>query len=190
MVWLRCASIQSWGIGFPQIPQPLTTVSDKFGDVCLFLYFGKAASRYDRETRLNGGNCRLSSRSISETQQRQQIQVTRKNRDDKRCNQSADGNCFRESRFPEQEGLLLSGNAGNVIFPNTEKGVIIIPQSATYEIQDKVYAVKVVDGKAAVTELTVSRYNDGHSYLVKSGLVVGDTIVSEGTSMIQDGQRD
>lgn len=91
--------------------------------------------------------------------------------------------------FPNKEGLLLSGNAGNIIFPNTEKGVIVIPQSATYEIQDKVYAVKVVGGKAAVTELTVSRYNDGHSYLVKSGLVVGDTIVSEGTSMIQDGQE-
>ena len=70
-----------------------------------------------------------------------------------------------------------------------EKGVTVNPQSATYEIQDKVYAVKVVDGKAAVTELTDSRYNDGHSYLVKSGLVVGDTIVSEGTSMIQDGQE-
>lgn len=91
--------------------------------------------------------------------------------------------------FPNREGLLLSGSAGNVIFPNTEKGVIVIPQSATYEIQDKVYAVKVVDGKAAITEITVSRYNDGHSYLVKSGLAVGDTIVSEGASMIQDGQE-
>lgn len=91
--------------------------------------------------------------------------------------------------FPNGEGLLLSGNAGNVIFPNTEKGVIVIPQSATYEIQDKVYAVKVADGKAAVTEIVVSRYNDGHSYLVKSGLAAGDTIVSEGASMIQDGQE-
>lgn len=91
--------------------------------------------------------------------------------------------------FPNKDGLLLSGNAGNVIFPNTEKNVIVIPQSAAYEIQDKVYAVKVADGKAIVTEITVSRYNDGHSYLVKSGLTVGDTIVSEGTSMIQDGQE-
>jgi efflux transporter, RND family, MFP subunit len=91
--------------------------------------------------------------------------------------------------FPNNEGLLLSGNVGNVIFPHTEKNVIVIPQSATYEIQDKVYAVKVVDGKASVTELGVSRYNDGHSYLVKSGLAVGDTIVSEGTSMLQDGQE-
>ena len=91
--------------------------------------------------------------------------------------------------FPNKDGLLLSGNAGNVIFPNTEKGVIVIPQSATYEIQDKVYAVKVIDGKAVVTEIVVSRYNDGHSYLVKSGLAVGDTIVSEGTSMIKAGQQ-
>ena len=90
--------------------------------------------------------------------------------------------------FPNKEGLLLSGNVGNVIFPNVEKGVIAIPQSATYEIQDKVYAVKVTDGKAAVTQLEVSRYNDGHSFLVKSGLAVGDTIVLEGTATIQDGQ--
>lgn len=99
------------------------------------------------------------------------------------------GTASLKAIFPNKEGLLLSGNVGNVIFPHTEKNVIVIPQSATYEIQDKVYAVKVVDGKASVTEIGVSRYNDGHSYLVKSGLTVGDTIVSEGTSMIQDGQE-
>ena len=91
--------------------------------------------------------------------------------------------------FPNGDGLLLSGIAGNIVFPNIEKDVIMIPQSATYEIQDKVYAVKATGGKAAVTEISVSRYSDGHSYLVKSGLSVGDTIVSEGASMIQDGQE-
>lgn len=90
--------------------------------------------------------------------------------------------------FPNRDGLLLSGIAGNIIFPNVEKGVIVIPQSATYEIQDKIYSVKVSDCKAEVKEIVVSKNNDGQSYLVTSGLSVGDTIVCEGVSMIQDGQ--
>lgn len=173
----------------PQIPQPLTTVSDNSE---MYAYFsisekqlqdmiGKHGSMAETVASLPEVSLKLSNGSKYKSPGKIETISGVIN--------PQTGTASVKAVFPNKEGLLLSGNAGNVIFPNTEKGVIIIPQSATYEIQDKVYAVKVVDGKAAVTELTVSRYNDGHSYLVKSGLVVGDTIVSEGTSMIQDGQE-
>ena len=50
--------------------------------------------------------------------------------------------------FPNKEGLLTSGGSGNVIIPVRKENCIVVPQSATYEVQDKVYVYKVVDGKA------------------------------------------
>lgn len=173
----------------PQIAQPLTTVSDNSE---MYAYFSISEKQFQDMIGQHG--------SMAETvASLPEVSLKLSNGNKYKSPGKIEtisgvinpqtGTASVKAVFPNKEGLLLSGNAGNIIFPNTEKGVIVIPQSATYEIQDKVYAVKVVGGKAAVTELTVSRYNDGHSYLVKSGLVVGDTIVSEGTSMIQDGQE-
>ena len=50
--------------------------------------------------------------------------------------------------FPNKEGLLTSGGSGNVVIPVRKENCIVVPQSATYEVQDKVYVYKVVDGKA------------------------------------------
>ena len=41
--------------------------------------------------------------------------------------------------FPNKEGLLTSGGSGNVIIPVRKENCIVVPQSATYEVQDKVY---------------------------------------------------
>ncbi len=91
--------------------------------------------------------------------------------------------------FPNPDRLLLSGGTGNVVMPRTETDVIVIPKNATYEIQDKIYAYKVVDGKAVSTEITVAPMDDGNSYMVRSGLATGDVIVTEGVGNIRDGQQ-
>lgn len=172
----------------PQIPRPLTTVSDNSE---MYVYFsisekqlqdmmGRYGSMEKTVAGLPEVSLKLSNGSLYGSLGRIETISGVIN--------PQTGTASVKAVFPNEEGLLLSGIAGNVIFPNTENDVIVIPQSATYEIQDKVYVVKAVDGKAVVTEIAVSRYNDGNSYLVKSGLVAGDTIVSEGASMLQDGQ--
>lgn len=89
--------------------------------------------------------------------------------------------------FPNKEHILISGGAGKVIFPETIKGCIVIPQSATFEMQDKVFAYKVVDGKAQSTEIKILAANDGKTYVVESGLNTGDVIVAEGAAMLRNG---
>lgn len=91
------------------------------------------------------------------------------------------------SVFPNEHRLLFSGGIGNVILPSVETEVIVIPQSATYEIQDKIFVYKVIDGKAVAAEIKPARQNDGKNYIVREGLSVGDRIVSEGVGIIQDG---
>ena len=91
--------------------------------------------------------------------------------------------------FPNANGLLLSGSTGRLVIPYTLRQVIVIPQSATYEIQDKIYAYKVVDGHASPVVITVLSMNDGQHYVVTSGLSVGDVIVAKGANYVKEGEE-
>lgn len=89
--------------------------------------------------------------------------------------------------FPNGGGLLHSGGAGNVIVPVQKAGAIVIPQAATYEIQDKVFVYKVVNGKAQSAPVQVTRVNGGKEYIVDSGLESGEVIVAEGVGLLREG---
>lgn len=89
--------------------------------------------------------------------------------------------------FPNKEGLLHSGGAGNVVIPSQRTGVLVIPQTATYEVQDKYYVFRVVDGKAVSTPVQVTRVNGGQEYIVENGLNVGDVIVTKGAGLLREG---
>ena len=89
--------------------------------------------------------------------------------------------------FPNKDGLLHSGGAGNVIVPVQKAGSLVIPQGATFEIQDKRYVYKVVDGKAQANLIQVTRVNGGREFIVDEGLVPGDVIVAEGVGLLREG---
>jgi membrane fusion protein (multidrug efflux system) len=89
--------------------------------------------------------------------------------------------------FPNENQLLWSGGIGNVLVPQKFTGVIVIPQNAVGEIQDKLFVYKVVDGKAKRTFVTAEKINDGKTYIIRQGLQKGDIIVSEGVGILSDG---
>lgn len=74
-----------------------------------------------------------------------------------------------------------------MIVPYDRKQCIVIPQGATYEIQNRIFTYKVVDGKAVSTPIEVFEINDGTEYIVESGLQPGDVIVSEGAGLLKEG---
>lgn len=90
--------------------------------------------------------------------------------------------------FPNTEHILASGGSASVVFPYEMEGCIVIPQSATYEVQDKVYVYKVVNGKAVATLISILSIDDGKRYVVNGGLKPGDVIVSVGVANVKDGQ--
>ena len=89
--------------------------------------------------------------------------------------------------FNNRNHLLRNGGSGTIVIPTTLKDCIAIPQSATYELQDRIFVYKVVDGKASATEILVTPQNNGKEYIVTSGLEVGDIIVAEGAGLIKEG---
>ena len=89
--------------------------------------------------------------------------------------------------FSNRSHLLRNGGSGTIIIPTTLKNAIVIPQSATYELQDRIFVYKVIDGIACATEITVTPQNNGKEYIVETGLEVGDIIVAEGAGLIKEG---
>lgn len=88
--------------------------------------------------------------------------------------------------FPNPGRILLSGSTGNILLHYYEKDCIVIPCVATYEVQDKTFVYVPVEGKAKSRMVDVQRY-DGVNYIVRSGLSVGDVIITEGVAMLRDG---
>ena len=91
--------------------------------------------------------------------------------------------------FPNPNGILLTGSTGRLIVPQTHKDVIIIPQTATYEIMNKIYTYKVVNGIAHATIISVQPLSDGLNYIVINGLNNGDLIITEGAGYVKEGME-
>ena len=91
--------------------------------------------------------------------------------------------------FPNPDRLLHSGANGSVLIPEEHTGIIVIPQEATFELQDKVFVYKVVDGKTKSTQISVAAINDGKEYVVIAGLQAGDEIIASGAGLLRDGME-
>ena len=89
--------------------------------------------------------------------------------------------------FDNSGGMLLSGGSGKIVMPTELHNAIVIPQEATYDIQDKVYVMKVVDGKAVSAMIKVENQTDGKSYVVTEGLKAGDVIIAKGAGFVREG---
>jgi membrane fusion protein, multidrug efflux system len=89
--------------------------------------------------------------------------------------------------FPNSEGTLRSGGSGLVRLPQSINSAIIIPQKTTYELQGKHFTYIVgADNKVHNAEIEVLTGNLKGSYIVTSGLKVGDKIVMEGIASLRN----
>ena len=89
--------------------------------------------------------------------------------------------------FNNRNHLLRNGGSGSIIIPAEYKNCIAIPKAATYELQDRIFVYRVINGKASSTEISVSPQDNGQEYIVTSGLTVGDIIIAEGAGLIKEG---
>jgi membrane fusion protein (multidrug efflux system) len=89
--------------------------------------------------------------------------------------------------FPNGKGLLRSGNTGRVRLGIAHDNTVLVPQSATTEVQDKIF-VYLVDKDNKVTRMPINIIGkSGNDYLVRDGIKAGDKIVYKGFEALQDG---
>ena len=171
----------------PQMPQPLTTVSD---NAVMYVYFSMTENQWLSLVRRYGSK---------EEALRQMPAVALLLNDGSRYEREGrietvsgvidpqTGTVSVRAAFANPDGLLTAGGAGNVVLSRTQANAIAIPRTATFEIQDKVFVYRAVDGHAVATQVAVSRLNGGKTYVVESGLQEGDVIITEGVAMLKDG---
>lgn len=99
----------------------------------------------------------------------------------------ATGSVIARAVFPNKGRLLHSGASGRISIPVTYKDAIVIPQSATVQMQDQYLVYKVVDNKAVSAMISVASINDGKEFVVFDGLQTGDVIISEGAGLVREG---
>lgn len=169
------------------LPQPLTTVSDNSD---MYVYFSMTENQLLALTRQYGSKTEaLKNLPEVELQLNDKSMYEEKGRIETISGvvDRNTGTAGLRAVFPNKNGLLYSGTSGNVILPITKKGSLVIPQSATFELQDIVYVYKVVDGKAQSVPVSVTRVNGGREYIVDEGLNEGDIIVAEGVGLLREG---
>ena len=89
--------------------------------------------------------------------------------------------------FPNSSGLLHNGGSATVVVPTHRTNCIVIPQEATYELQNRMFVYRVVAGKTKATPIKLFQQNNGKEYIVEEGLNVGDTIIAEGAGLLKEG---
>ena len=88
--------------------------------------------------------------------------------------------------FPNPNNILASGNSGRIRIPRTYENVPVVPESASFEQQGRVYVYGVQGDTLAVSipiEVTDRVQN---LIVVESGINPGDRIVAQGVGKLRN----
>lgn len=101
---------------------------------------------------------------------------------------SETGSVKMKAIFPNNEGLLWSGASATVSLQKSFDGALVIPQSATADLLNKVVVYTVdTNNKVKAKNIEVTPTDDGKSYIVLSGLSENDQVILEGFTGLADG---
>ena len=93
--------------------------------------------------------------------------------------------------FRNPGGILRSGNTGKIRIPQMFTSVLIVPQEATFEIQDKIFVYAVADSNKIVTKPITISGRTANYYYVSNGIKEGEKIVlSSQSTLLMGGLRD
>lgn len=97
------------------------------------------------------------------------------------------GNIAFRARFSNPDKILKHGASGKIRLLRKYKNVLIIPQKATFEIQDKMYVFVIDQNNRVKSKPITANSRMPHFYIIGSGLSPDDKIIYEGIQNIKDG---
>ena len=99
------------------------------------------------------------------------------------------GNIAFRARFPNGEKLLKNGETGKVLMTIPLKNALIIPQKASYEIQDKKFVFVIDKNGVLKSRAIVIKGSMPDLYVIESGLDDTDKILLEGVQKVKDDDK-
>ena len=97
------------------------------------------------------------------------------------------GSIMLRATFPNADGLLRAGNTGKIRINQVHEAAVMIPQSATMELQNKVFVYKLADSNKLSRAGIEIAGKSGSEYIIRTGLKPGDRIVLNGLDRLQEG---
>lgn len=89
--------------------------------------------------------------------------------------------------FPNASGMLRSGGSAIVQIPQVVENAILIPQKASFELQDKRMVYLLKEGVVTASSISVRSVPGGKFFIVDEGLTKGDKILIEGVGILSEG---
>jgi membrane fusion protein (multidrug efflux system) len=99
------------------------------------------------------------------------------------------GSIAFRAKFPNPDLLLKHGETGKVQLTVDLKNAIIIPQKATFDLQDKTYVFVVDQNNVLKTRNVVIKQRLSNLYVIESGLSVNDKILLEGIQTVKEDDK-
>lgn len=99
------------------------------------------------------------------------------------------GSIAFRAKFPNPDLLLKHGETGKVQLTVDLKNALVIPQKATYELQDKTYVFVVDDKNVVKARNIVIKQRFQNLYVIESGLSVHDKILLEGVQSVKEDDK-
>ena len=96
------------------------------------------------------------------------------------------GSIAFRAKFPNPDLLLKHGETGKVQLRSELKNALIIPQEATFEIQDKIYVYVIDANNVAKAKNITIQQKLPNIYVVASGLSATDKILLEGVQSVEE----
>ena len=98
----------------------------------------------------------------------------------------ATGSVSVRADFANDGHLLKAGGSASIIIPVNHSDALLLPQEALAQVQNKYFIYKVEGSKVKYTEVTIDPDNDGHNYIITSGLKAGDKVVVDGIASLKN----
>lgn len=100
------------------------------------------------------------------------------------------GSASMTASFPNPAKILRSGATGVIFIPREIYNARLVPQNATFEMQDKKFVYIFNDSITEMREIKVDNLTYEQNYIVTEGLEAGDVIVIEGVgSSVKNGMK-
>ena len=99
------------------------------------------------------------------------------------------GSIAFRAKFPNPDLLLKHGETGKVQLPVILSKALVIPQKATYELQDKVYVFVVDKDNVVKSRNIIVKQKLSNLYVIESGLALTDQILLEGVQSVKENDK-
>jgi membrane fusion protein, multidrug efflux system len=99
------------------------------------------------------------------------------------------GSIAFRAKFPNPDLLLKHGETGKVQLPVELRNALVIPQKATYELQDKIYVFVVDKNNVVKSRNIIVKQKLSNLYVIESGLSINDRILLEGVQSVKDNDK-